>query len=222
MNEPAEELDATPQLVIVARLAEFCQFRSASLQESDPWDFMLRKLREIEEPLGALKTSLFNSNRKRLLAEAGAGALGAERCAEYRGLFEGLVSPGDFVDIAFHLAPGAPNQAEALAAALAQARPATLFDKERTEPGQRSPSWEKLVGELHRRLDLDLLGRIMVRKPATAPRRAMVLRRLRSNVAEYCTVVRIPMTPQDTFTPFMLPRIEALVAACLRFLKRYR
>ena len=222
MTPDPEPADVSHQLVIVARLADFCRFRSPFLQESDPWGYMLRKLGELEEPLTGLKTALFRATRRRLLAEVRSGSLDAERCADYRTLFERLVSPVDFVDIAFHLAPGVANQAEALSAVLDQVRPATLFLEERKEPPQRSPSWDKLVEELYRRLGLDVLGRIMVRKPATAARRAMVLRRLRANVAEYCSVVRIPTSPQDTFTPFMLPRIEALIAACLRFLKKYR
>ena len=69
---------------------------------------------------------------------------------------------------------------------------------------------------------IDRLGTVLVRKPPTAQRKAMVLRRVRRNVAEYCCVVRIPTDSQDAFTPFMLPRIEALIAANLRFLLKYR
>ena len=116
----------------------------------------------------------------------------------------------------------APNQAGTLRQILAQVRPTNLFLEERKTAGQRSPSWDKLVGELYRRLDLQLLGAVLERKPRTPQRKSMVLRRVRRNVAEYCSVVRIPVDAQDTFTPFMLPRIEALIAANLRFLRKYR
>jgi hypothetical protein len=221
MSEPAA-FDPTPQLVIVARLSEYCRFRSILKFEADPWDFMLRKLQETEAPLTAFKGALFQRTRDGLLAELAAGALSEERCSDYRLLFERLLSPGDFADAAIHLCPGAPNQAEALREQLGSMRPATLFTEEGRPEGQRSPAWDKLVGELYRRLGLDRLGTVMVRKPRTAARKAMVLRRVRRNVAEYCTVVRIPTDPQDTFTPFMLPRIEALIAANLRFLLKYR
>ncbi|MBI5240900.1 MAG: hypothetical protein HY926_10545 [Elusimicrobia bacterium] len=221
MSDPGA-FDPTPQLVIVARLSEYCQFRSILKYEADPWDFMLRKLKETEEPLAAFKDALFRRTRERLLAELAAGFLDEERCSDYRLLFERLLSPGDFADVAIHLCTGAPNQTKSLRDLLGAMQPATLFTNERKPEGQRSAAWDKLVGELYRRLDLDRLGTVMVRKPSTPTRKAMVLRRVRRNVAEYCTVVRIPTDPRDTFTPFMLPRIEALIAANLRFLLRYR
>jgi hypothetical protein len=214
--------DPTPQLIIIARLAEYCRFRGMTRYEADPWDFMLRKLQETEEPLAALKNAMFDKTRERLWTELAAGGLDAERCSDYRLIFERLLSSGDFADAAIHLSPGAPDQVEALRRVLAQVRPSTLFDEERKTAEQRSPSWDRLVDGLHRRLDLDRLGTVMARKPPTAMRRAMVLRRVRRNVAEYCCVVRIPTDPKDTFTPFMLPRIEALIAANLRFLFKYR
>ena len=221
MTGPRES-DPTPQLIIVARLAEYCRFRAILKYEADPWEFMLRKLQETEEPLASFKGDLFQRTRERLLAELAAGPLSAERCSDYRLLFERLLGAGDFADAAIHLSPAAPNQAESLRQVLAQVRPAPPFTEERKPAGQRSPAWDRLVGELYRRLDLDRMGTVMVRKPPTAARKAMVLRRVRRNVAEYCSVVRIPTDPRDTFTPFMLPRIEALIAANLRFLLKYR
>jgi len=221
MSGPSDS-EPSPQLVIIARLAEYCRFRSILKYESDPLEFMLRKLQEIEEPLTLLKENLFRSTRQRLLAELQAGPLDAERCSDFRLLFERLLAAGDFADVAIHLSAGVPHQAESLRPALERARPTTLFMTERLPAGQRSPSWDKLVAELHRRLDLDRLGLILQRRPRAPQRQSMVLRRLRRNVAEYCCVVRIPTEPQDTFTPFMLPRIEALIAANLRFLLKYR
>ena len=218
----ARESDSTPQLVILARLSEYCRFRGILKYEADPWEFMLRKLQETEEPLTAFKSELLQKTRVRLEAELAAGGLSAERGSDYRMILERLLGTGDFADAAIHLFPGAPNQAESLRRVLAQVRPVTLFSEERKTAAQRSPSWDRLVGELSRRLDLDLLGTVLVRKPPTAQRKAMVLRRVRRNVAEYCCVVRIPTDPQDTITPFMLPRIEALIAANLRFLLKYR
>ncbi|MDD5628432.1 MAG: hypothetical protein PHU21_05175 [Elusimicrobia bacterium] len=221
MTEPLGP-DSSPQLIVVARLAEFCRFREASRFEDDPWEYMLRKLQETEEPLDELKSRLLRRTRESLWAELAAGALGAARCSDYRLLFESLLGAGDFADVAIHLAPGAPDQAGSLRRVLEPIRPFSLFREERRPEPERGPSWERLVGELYRRLGLDRLGTVMVRKPPTPARRAMVLRRVRRNVAEYCSVVRIPTRDQDSFTPFMLPRIEALIAANLRFLRRYR
>jgi hypothetical protein len=217
-------LDPTHQLVIVARLGEYCRFRGHTLyHERDPWFYMREKLMQIEEPLSSMKEGLFAATRRKLLEEMREGGMSEERFSEYKGLFERLLSRGDFADLAFHLTtaagPSAIRRAEEILLTL---NPVHLFIEERLPAEQRSPSWEKLVKELYIRLDLDLLGRVLQRKPRTAKRKAVILRRVRSKVAEYCTVVRIPMDAADTFTPFMLPRIEALVAANLRFLNKYR
>ncbi|MBI3547806.1 MAG: hypothetical protein HY078_02015 [Elusimicrobia bacterium] len=217
-------LDPRHQLVILARLREFCQFQGAVLNyESDPWGYMRRKLEETEEAIVALKTDLLRNTGEKLLAEIEQTGLTAERCAEYKTAFEQLLSRLDFVDLAMHLEPTAfrKDQAERVGEVLLKAAPAHVFQEESKPASQRSKTWERLVGELFKRLDLDRLSTIMERKPRTARRRAYVLRRVRSNVAEYCAVVRIPTDPSDTFTPFMLPRIEALIAANLRFLNRY-
>ncbi|MFA6003430.1 MAG: hypothetical protein WC881_05115 [Elusimicrobiota bacterium] len=209
-------------LIIITRLAEFCQSGYSLRNESDPWEFMLRKLLDTEDPITDMKERLFQNARGQLLEELRCGPLNAERCSEYRLIFERLVSPGEFADVAIHLFPEAPNQAAALRQILGQVKATNLFLEEKKTAGQRSPSWEKLVSELYRRLNLDALGTILVRKPRTPLRQAMVLRRVRRNVAEYCCVVHIPTDPNETFTPFMLPRIEALIAANLRFLRKYR
>lgn len=217
-------LNQTHQLVIVARLGEYCRFRGHTLyHERDPWLYMREKLLQIEEPLAAMKDQLFAATRKRLLEEMRAGGVTEERFSDFKSLFEKLLSRGDFADLAFHLSTSAgPSAARRAEETIISMKPTHLFIEERLPPERRNPSWEKLVMELYVRLDLELLDRVLKRKPRTPKRKAVVLRRVRANVAEYCTVVRIPMDATDTFTPFILPRIEAVVAANLRFLNKYR
>lgn len=218
-------LNTAHQLVIMARLSEYCQFQGHTLyHERDPWGYMREKLLQIEEPLASLKGELLTITRRGLLKELRAGPLDEERYSDYRLLFERLLERGDFADLAIHLhTDGAgASQAGWVEKTLRQARPTNLFHEEKKSPGERSPSWEKLVAGLYARLDLERLGRILSRKPRTPKRKAIVLRRVRRTVAEYCAVVRIPTDPSQTFTPFMLPRVEALVAANLRFLNKYR
>jgi hypothetical protein len=218
-------IDPTHQLVILARLNDFCQFHGTMLHyEKDPWGYMLRKIAEVEAPLTGLKTALFTATRTKLLEELKA-PMTEERHIDFKSLFERLLAPGDFADLAIHLTNqggGDPKlKLQAVSQILGQVQVHTGFVEERKPAGQRSPSWEKLIKELHTRLDLDRMDAVLKRKPKTARRRAYVLRRVRRNVAEYCTVLRIPTDPKDTFTPFMLPRIEALAAACWRFLYKH-
>jgi hypothetical protein len=214
-------LETSHQLVVVARLAEFCQY-GRPLRVADPWEYMREKLMQVEEPLHALKSNLLERTRRQLLSELSQGPLTDDRFSDYRLLFERLVSRGQFVDVAIHLAASPPPSVPLLTQALSSLTVHHAFLEERLPASQRSPAWEKLVGEISGRIQVQLLQRTLERKARTARRRAMVLRRLRFNVAEYCSVVHIPTTPQDTFTPFMLPRVEAVVAAALRFLTKNR
>src|SRR5687768_16496737 len=104
-------IDPNHQLVILARLSEFCQFRGATLyHERDPWSYMRRKLQETEPALAGLKEGLFKATRKRLIEEITEGQMDVERYGDFRLLFERLLSPGDFADLAIHLSPGQKPQ----------------------------------------------------------------------------------------------------------------
>jgi hypothetical protein len=221
---PPTAVNPSHQAFILARLAEFCQYRGAvARDERDPWEYMRQKLLQIEPELASLKGELLAATTRRIVADLRRGPIDAEAAADFRTLLEKLLSRGDFADAAVHLEAGAgASVVPQIEAVLAKAQPTHAFVEERRPPGERNPAWDKLVDELSRRLELEALSGVLKRKPRTARRRRMVLRRLRRDVAEYCTVVRIPTSAEDTFTPFMLPRMEALVAACLRFLSRHR
>ena len=212
------------QLVILMRLGEFCQYRGGH-HEQNPWEFMRRKLADTEEPLLNLKTELFAATKRKLLEELKGKQMDEERHADYKVLLERLLAAGDFADVAIHLTtqgPAPPLQLQLVSQILDQVKPYILFMEERKPAESRSPSAEKLIHELSKRLDLELMGTILKRKPRTAKRKSFVLRRIRKNVADYCAVLRIPTDLGQTFTPFMLPRIEALIVANLRFLNRFR
>ncbi|MBI5883641.1 MAG: hypothetical protein HZB91_11120 [Elusimicrobia bacterium] len=214
------------QMVILARLSEYCQFRGATAyHEKDQWEYMRRKLRETEPAITGLKAELFAATRATLLRELKEAPLTDERFADFRHLFERLLDHGGFADLAIHLcADGTPPEAKlrVITSVLDMVQPTNLFLEERKPPEQRSSSWEKLIKELTVRLDIERLGLVLGRKPRTRARKHFILRRLRRNVAEYCSVLHIPTDPSQTFTPFMLPRIEGLIAANLRLLNKHR
>ncbi|MBI5622419.1 MAG: hypothetical protein HY924_01435 [Elusimicrobia bacterium] len=214
------------QMVILARLSEYCQFHGATLyHEQDPWEYMRRKLQETEPALEGLKGELLAAVRAKLFAELKEGPIDSERFADFRVLFERLLGPGDFADVAIHLAAdgsSGDSKLRALAPLLRSVKPTNLFVEERKPLEARPAAWEKLVRELTVRLDIERLGAILARKPRTGRRKRMALRRLRRNVAEYCCVLHIPTDASQTFTPFMLPRIEGLIAANLRLLNKHR
>ena len=216
-------VDPVHQLFIMARLTEFSRYdEKTRAHERDPWAHMRKRLQLIEPVLAALKGQALAVARAQLKAALKAGALDEKRCGEFKELFERLLSRGDFVDAAIHLSPGADARTAAtLDEHLSRAKPVHIFQLERLPPDARDPNWDRVVEELYARLNLAGLEKIRQRKPLTKRRRDMVLRRLRRNVAEFCTVVRIT-DGTAPLTPFMLSRIEALIGACLRFLHKNR
>jgi hypothetical protein len=219
-------LNPAHQLTIIMRLNDFCRWgRTMRHHEHDEWNYMREKLLATEDALTSLKTELLEATGRALLAEMGKGEMTEERYADYRHLMERLLSRGDYVDVAVHLTTaggGSPAAINWLGGLIAGLKPTTLFVEEKKPLADRSASWEKLVNEMSKRVGLDLLAAVLEHKPITPKRRSTILRRLRQDVKEYCAVVSIPMDAKDTFTPFMLTRIEALIAANLRFLNKYR
>ena len=85
-------------------------------------------------------------------------------------------------------------------------------------PERRGKAWQTLVEETSRRLELDQLKAILSRGPATERRRAYIVRRARRNLAEFLTITSGEAGMRDEVTLFVLTRIEAVIAALLRFL----
>lgn len=218
--------DARLQNFVVARLADFCDYRSPLEREGpeDPASYLRAKLLEIEEPLHELKRQLY---RDAVAAHFQGPAGDPARVADFKQVLDAYLQRGDFADAVFRLDSMPPPKDEAGRREAREfflgLRLRRLKEEEAKPLERRHPEWERLVGEIRQRLGLDLLAKVARRtKGDPGRRRRAVLRRLRRQTAEYCTVIHFPKDPQDTFTPFMLPRVEALVAADLRFLELLR
>ena len=216
----------TQQMVILARLRDFCSYGTAVGQyETEPWHYMTSKLREIEPAVRILKQEQLAAAKARFCAALEQSVPDEAFLAEFREVLDRSLAPGDFIDIAFNLNPAdlaEPSRREMLLDLLNRAKAQSLFDEQKKPFAQRSQAFQKIVKELNERLTLDVLDQVMSQKAVTPRRKSMVLRRLRRNVANYCAVLHVPATPEDTFSPFMLHRVEAMAVACLGFLDRHR
>ena len=122
------------QMVILARLSEFCQFHGATTyHEKDQWEYMRRKLRETEPAITGLKAELFAATRAALLRELKEAPLTDERFADFRHLFERLLDHGS-------LRTGHPSlrgwdspeaKLQAITSVLDMVQPTNLFLEER-------------------------------------------------------------------------------------------
>lgn len=208
-------------LPLLARLGEAATFpKAVRAYESDPWGYMRRKLGECEEPLRAYKRVLYDEASKALLRDLEDSFLKPGAVLEHREVFDKLLSPADYADLSFNLAPGGDPQArrEAIAATLASAKPKTLFDIEKLPPERRGKPWESLVADVARRLRHDELKALLERGEKNERRRAYIVRKARTNLGEFLAVARREEGLREDVTLFVLTRLEAAIAASLRFL----
>ncbi len=208
-------------LPLLARLGEAASFpKAVRAYESDPWAYMRRKLGECEGPLRDYKRVLFEQACAGLRRDLKDSFLKPGSVMEHKEAFDKLLAPADYADLSFHLAPGGDPAArrEGIEAVLTAAKPKTLFDVEKLPPERRGKPWEALVAETSRRLRLDDLKALLERGEKTERRRAYIVRRLRRNLGEFLAVARREEGLRDDVTLFVLTRLEAAIAASLRFL----
>jgi len=188
--------------------------------ETDAWVYLRRKLEDCAGPLRDYKATLFAEAKSLLLADLKDSFLKPGALMDHKETFEKLLSIGDFADLSYNLSPGVEPTArrEAIAEVLAHAKLKTLFDTEALPPERRGKAWQALVEEAGSRLNLDTLRVMLDRAPRTERRRNYIARRARRNLKEYLTVTSGDHGLRDEITLFVLTRVEASIAAMLRFL----
>lgn len=208
-------------LPLLARLAEAASFpRVVREYETDPWGYMRRKLGDCEAPLREYKRALFDEASSRLFDDLRQPFLKPGALLDHKETFEKLLTSDGYADLSFNLEAGADpaTRREAVKAVLSAGKIKTLFDTEALPVERRGKPWQALVEETSRRLGLDTLQAIAQRKPKTDRRRAYLVRRARRDLAEFLTVTRGEAGMRDEITLFVLTRVEAAIAALLRFL----
>jgi len=217
--QPGRDHLVTRQQFILARLADFCDYGGmVPHYERDPWSYMRSKLDELEDAVGELKGKQLADACDRFLAELAAGSVDEGSLAEFKALLDSYLSPGDFADVAIHLSAerlSDPSGRVWAIGLLRRVRAAAPF-------AASADPMPMQAAELYRRLGFDVYERILTRKPKTARRKRMTLRRMRRRIAEYCSFLHPPVSPDDTFSPFVIARVSAVLMACRRLLDRCR
>jgi hypothetical protein len=221
-------MEGGPRLALMARLAEAVRWDDAVRRhEPDPWPYLRRKLLETERPFRDFKVQLLTDATEKLLADLADPALPESSLAAHREAFEPLLQIGDYADLSFNLEASLAPEArvEGARAVLSAAKIMTLFDLEALPTDRRPRIWEKAVYTMARRMQMDVLERVVEKRTLESERRRRyVARRARHNLAEFLSVTRGAGGPvmRDELTPFMLGRLEAAVAASIRLLNRWR
>lgn len=209
-----------PALALLARLQEAASWSGKVRDfEPDPWGYLRRKLDSTETPFRDLTEQRFREARERLLEDLKAPFLAPGSLIEHKELLERLLGPGDFADLSFNLAPGMDpkSRRDGAAQVLTHAKPRTFFELEKLPAERRPKDWERLVAQMGERLGVTTLDAVLKRGERTPFRLNMTARRLRRNLAEYLAVTRHEQGAREELTPFVLTRLEGLVAALRRF-----
>ncbi len=208
-----------PRLALLARLWESVQWDGGVRKtETDPWDYLRRKLESTADPLRAFKRELFDGACRALIDDLTKPMLPPGSLERHREAFDALLTLSDYADLSFYLDPGSDpaTRLSQVRSVLRNVRLVTLFDLESLPAERRGPAWNKRVDEMSRRLGLEPLERIIRTRTASDFRRTLIARRMRVRLKEYITVAHGAGHLRDEITPFMLSRIEAAIAASLR------
>ncbi|MEE8425124.1 MAG: hypothetical protein V3S11_04820 [Elusimicrobiota bacterium] len=217
-------VDLSLQNFVVARLLEFCDYKRPLDPERvrDPIGYLWEKLGETEEPLTKLKQQLLQDAVGDFLKKT---TVNADELTDFKQLLDGYLAPGDFADAAFMLEEEAlkdPERRKPIATFLKEAKAHSLLEEDKKPEAKRGRNCKRIVGEIYERLGYPLVEKVLGHKKLNAHKLRFVLRRCRFNSAEFCTVFRFPKGPGDTFTPFILPRVEGLIAANRRIFQKLR
>jgi tetratricopeptide (TPR) repeat protein len=220
-------VDISRQNFVIARLADYCDFRKkhSASDTKDPISYLWYKLQEIEGPLLALKQGLLTDAVEEFFKDLGRNQMTEDKLADFKQLLDSYLERGVFADAAFHLDRGYlkdPDNRKTAEKLLRFAKVYNTLDEEDKDPEKRNKNWDRLVGDIYKRLEFHTIAKCHNRKALTARRLRFFVRRIRFQSADFCAVFRFPVNHGDTFSPFMLPRAEALIGANRRILHTLR
>lgn len=178
-------------------------------------DYLITALRDIADNVLEIKKAALAGACARF-SEKLAGRLAEEEITAFKDILDKLVSAEAFLYIEAGLA-GSPRL---LRERLAGLKPLSLALEE-SRGALKDPAGERLVAEAYRRLGFDKLEAGYL-QTVNGLARERALAAARGNVADYCCVYRVPVSKEDTLTPFSLSRVDAVAAACYRLLRRLR
>ncbi len=220
-------VDFNKQKFVLARLADYCDYGARAQRAKDPVLYMWEKLKELDTPLQDLKNEILADRASAFFWKIRRETLTDEDTADFKQILDVYLSPGDFADAMYHLHelysnPTNEDRFKTCVVFFKNLKSYRLLNEEDRDEERRNKEWTRLVEDIMRRLGFDLLEEVVRHKPMTGRRLRFILRRLRRETLEYCTVLHFPKHANDTLTPFIVPRVEALIAANHRLLQNIR
>jgi hypothetical protein len=181
-------------------------------------EFFIFSLENISANLMELKTESLKDLAAEFAAKRERGPVSDEELAEFKDSLDKLVSARDFDFICAAL----PGSLALLKERLVSARPLSMAAEEKKGlSGARDASAYRLITDTYKHLRFwELEEQAAKRCDDIAVEH--ILTRARADVAEYCSLYKVPLNPADTLTNFSMARIDAVAAACFRLLANIR
>ncbi|MCX5786649.1 MAG: response regulator [Elusimicrobia bacterium] len=199
------------QIMFIAKLREFTG--RAPAVYANQTELFLNSLWSMSEHLINLKRAILNDACEDLAGKLDKGALSDKTIAEFKDLLEKLVSGRDFQMICGSMTG---NNKGLIKERLATLVPLSLVDEEK-KTEDRDMEADRQIEETYARLNFAPLVKELNAAPESGAVDA-VLAKARVEVEEYCCLYHIPLDEGDTFTPFSLLRVDAVIAASYRIL----
>jgi hypothetical protein len=181
-------------------------------------EFFIFSLENISENLMELKRESLRELAAGFAAKRDRGPVSDEELTEFKDSLDKLVSARDFDYVCAALA----GSRELLKERLALVQPMSMAAEEkRGLSGVRDANAYRLITEAYRHLNFWKLEEAAGRRCDDAAV-DQILTAARAEVAEYCSLYKVPLDPGDTLTNFSMLRIDAVAAACFRLLAKVR
>jgi len=202
------------QIMLIVGLREFTG--KVPSFYSNQTEFITTSLQSMAEHLFNLKRETLKEACASFIRKLDKGILTEEAIAELKDRLDKLISGTAFKTIS----AGMVGSRELITKRINALVPVSLYEEER-KPENRDPESCRRVSEAYARLNFaPLAGRVNAAPDERTIDAALV--KARAEVAEYCCLYHIPLSENDTFTPFSLLCMDAVLAAFYRLLSNIR
>jgi hypothetical protein len=216
---------AEMQVKLVARLRDYCDSSQRVVSGYlNQRDFALSTLRNMSEAIMELKKETLADECNHLLKEIDKEFsaapdtkwISAGLDSRIRTGLEAFISDGAHATIRMILMFKQAKELKDILSDLAAAN--TIEEDGKKKLGDSSPS-AKRVTLIYDRLEFPAMEKELIARP-TDETLDSVITRVRDATKEYCSVISLPQSENDTLAPFMITSIESLVAANMRLLAK--
>lgn len=183
---------------------------------ADEIEFFLTSLKNMEEYLVNLQSETLKEACDSFIRKLDAGKVTLQTIDDFKAVVDKLISTADFRLIIGSMA----GSKETIKQRMQALKPISIIGEGRKVSGA-DPETERHINGAYNRLNFEALAGRVKAAPDDFPAN-YALAKARAEVAEYCCLYRVQLTPADTLTPFSMSCVDAALAASYRLFNKVR